>query len=184
MNFSERVKSALFSSNKIICSTQDEVRKVVDKIVKSNDWDVEVVCNFDNAGYLFEKKNYTDLSKLKLNTSKVKDMEYMFGNCISLKSIPQLDTSKVSRMPFMFYSCDSLKSIPQLDTSRVSIMYNMFQGCDLLTTIPKLNIAHAVTDSMFYRCESLKKLGYPIYDDKKMKEIISTTGIDGKPYKG
>ena len=92
----------------------------------------------------------------QLDTSKVTDMNNMFGNCSSLTTIPQLDTSKVTDMGYMFYSCPSLTSVPLFDTSKVTNMDSMFYYCTSLTIIPQLD-THSVTNmkEMFVSCKSL-----------------------------
>ena len=46
-----------------------------------------------------------------LNTTKVKDMSYLFAGCESLKSLDlsSFDTTNVNDMFFMFSGCSSLK---------------------------------------------------------------------------
>ena len=83
----------------------------------------------------------------------IMDASYMFYNCSSLISIPQLNTSNVTNMSYMFYNCSNLTTIPQLDTSKVTNMDNMFSGCSSLTTIPQLNISNVMNMSyMFFNC--------------------------------
>ena len=44
-------------------------------------------------------------------------MEYMFNECDSLISLPDIskwNTSNISNMEFMFYSCNSLISLPDI----------------------------------------------------------------------
>jgi surface protein len=194
-NFSERINrlfgSASKSANKIsdihkvtngkiICKSRKKVREVVDDIVKLNDYSVEVVCDFNNASSLFEFKDYKDLSKLKLNTSKVTNMDSMFDCCYNLKSIPQLDTSNVTNMHFMFNKCKSLISIPKLDTSKVTNMDFMFIGCKSLKSIPKLDTSNITKiRDPFSGCRTLDISDYPIDNPRKMIEILSTTGING-----
>ena len=63
-------------------------------------------------------------------TSKVKDMNYMFENCISLTQINLLDfdTQLVTTMEKMFYSCNKLSSLDlsSFDTESCSNFENMF----------------------------------------------------------
>ena len=82
------------------------------------------------------------------DTSNVTDMGYMFRNCTSLTTIPQLDTSNVTDMNYMFYSCTSLTTIPQLDTSKVINMSNTFYSCTSLTEINMINIGTSLNISL------------------------------------
>lgn len=108
-----------------------------------------------------------DLSLLKIDTSKVINMDYMFSNCNSLKKIPQLNTSSVTDMRYMFRGCKKLTSIPQLNTSNVIRMDNMFENCYCLTTIPQLDTSNVTNmENMFENCTSLTTI--PLLDTSKV----------------
>lgn len=111
--------------------------------------------------YLFRNYKGTSIDDLITynDTSNVTDMSYMFNDCYSLTTIPQLDTSNVTTMDYMFNNCHSLTTIPLLDTSKVTSLFAMFYNCKALTTIPALDTSK-VTDLsyMFYRCSSLKSI--------------------------
>ena len=70
-------------------------------------------------------------------TINVTDMSYMFSECYSLKSLPDIsnwDTTKVTNMSGMFYNCSSLESLPDIsnwNTTNVTNMYGMFFCCSL-----------------------------------------------------
>ena len=110
------------------------------------------------------------------DTSNVTKMSYMFSNCASLTSIPQLDTSKVTSMYRMFDNCSSLTSIPQLDTSKVTSMYYTFYSCASLTSIPQLDTSK-VTDmeGLFYYCTSLTSI--PQLDTNKVTDMRAMFGF-------
>jgi surface protein len=92
----------------------------------------------------------------QLDTSSVTDMSEMFDGCSSLIAIPQLDTSSVTNMSYMFAGCTSLTTIPQLDTSSVTSMSLMFSGCYSLTAIPQLDTSSVNSMTfMFISCFSL-----------------------------
>ena len=83
-------------------------------------------------------------------------MSYMFYQCTSLTTVPQLDTSNVTNMSYMFYQCSSLTTVSQLDTSSVTNMNHMFYSCFNLTTIPQLNTSNVRDFSaMFQDCREL-----------------------------
>ena len=105
-----------------------------------------------NIYFIPVKKDGTPL----LDTSKVTDMQWMFGGCTKLTTIPLLDTSKVTDMSYMFDGCTNLTTIPLLDTSNATNMHAMFANCSSLTTIPLLNTSKDIDMSqMFYNCTNL-----------------------------
>ena len=60
-------------------------------------------------------------------------VQYMFLDCSSLTSVPDMDTSQVTSMRAMFSSCSSLTYVPEMDTSQVTNMLYMFLSCSALT---------------------------------------------------
>ena len=99
------------------------------------------------------------------DTSNVTDMDYMFSDCNSLKSLDLSgwNTSNVTRMSSMFYNCSGLKSldVSRFDTSNVTSMGSMFDGCSGLASLDVSNFnTSKVTDtrSMFYGCSNLTSL--------------------------
>ena len=133
----------------------------------------------DNLGNAFENMlackymfyNCDSLTTIpQLDTSKVMNMDHMFLGCYSLTTIPQLDTSKVMNMRGMFYNCVSLTTIPQLDTSKVTNMDQMFYNCDSLTTIPQLDTSKVMNmNYMFYKCTTLTSI--PQLDTSKVMNM-------------
>jgi len=68
----------------------------------------------------------------------VKDMSYMFYECSSLSSLPDISkwntnkASRVTHMSYMFSGCLSLSSLPDIskwNTNKVTNMSDMFSGC-------------------------------------------------------
>ena len=99
------------------------------------------------------------------DTSKVTDMDYMFSDCNSLKSLDLSgwNTSNVTRMSGMFSNCRSLTSLDlsSFDTSNVTSMGSMFDGCSGLASLDVSNFnTSKVTDmsGMFYGCDGLTSL--------------------------
>lgn len=76
-----------------------------------------------------------DLSDL--DTSNVKNMHAMFGQCSSLTdlNLSNLDTSKVTDMSFMFAECIALENVDLsgFNTSNVENMKGMFINCEKLS---------------------------------------------------
>ena len=93
------------------------------------------------------------------DTANVTSMNGMFGNCSSLKTVPQLYTSKVTDMSFMFFGSKKLKTVPQFDTSNVTNMGDMFGSCGYLETVPQFDTSNVTNmDGMFYRCDYIKQI--------------------------
>ena len=111
----------------------------------------------DVRGYEYLFYNCYSLTTVpQLDTSNATDTRGMFSRCTSLTTVPQLDTSKVTNMFSMFEQCTSLTTIPQLDTSKVTDMSNMFNYCTSLTTVPQLDTRKVTNmNNMFQSCKSL-----------------------------
>ena len=119
-----------------------------------------------NIYFIPVKKDGTPL----LDTSKVTDMQWMFGGCTKLTTIPLLDTSKVTDMSYMFDGCTNLTTIPLLDTSNATNMHAMFANCSSLTTIPLLNTSKDIDMSqMFYNCTNLTTI--PLLNTSKVTDM-------------
>ena len=109
--------------------------KIKEKIIELNEY-YEINEN--------EKKNeYLDILLIGINN--VKDMSYMFYNCSSLSSLPDIskwNTSNVNNMSSMFYNCSSLSSLPDIskwNISNVNNMSYMFSRCSSLLSIPEIS---------------------------------------------
>ena len=93
--------------------------------------------------------------------SNITDMSFMFTNCKSLTTIPELNTSNVYYMNSMFGNCKLLGIIPELNTSNIKDMSFMFTNCKSLTTIPYLDISRVIEmKHIFYGCISLEHCFY------------------------
>ncbi len=107
----------------------------------------------------------TNITLRNFDTSKVTDMNFMFGNCTSLT---QLDLSnfymsEVTSVACMFQNCNSLISLnlSNFDTSSVKNMVSMFGYCSSLTILNLSNFdtsSVARMNSMFYNCSALTEL--------------------------
>lgn len=106
------------------------------------------------------------------DTSNATNMGYMFQSCSKLIAIPALNTSKVTNMEYMFNGCFVLTTIPFLNTSNVTTMNYMFQTCNKLLTIPELDFSNVTyMNYLFYGCTSLKEL--PNINCKKITTFTS-----------
>jgi lipoprotein len=85
----------------------------------------------------------------------------MFRNCNSLTSLDlsKWNTSKLKDMPYMFLGCNLLTYIDlsEWDTSKVTNIYSAFNGCSSLTTITGVIDLKNCTDysDMFLGCNNL-----------------------------
>ena len=109
------------------------------------------------------KENIKSITKMQLDTSKVTDMRWMFGDCSSLTSLDlsNFNTSKVTEMYGMFNGCSSLTTLDlsNFNTSKVTGMLQMFNGCSSLTTLDLSNWNTSKVNEMlwmFDKCVSLK----------------------------
>ena len=125
----------------------------------------------DVRGYKYLFYNCYSLTTVpQLDTSNATDTRGMFSRCTSLTTVPQLDTSKDTNMFCMFEQCTSLITIPQLDTSKVTNMSMMFYNCNSLTTIPQLDTSNVTdTSNMFNYCTSLTTI--PQLDTSKVTNM-------------
>ena len=100
-----------------------------------------------------------------LNTSEVTVMNFMFSECMRLKSLDlsHFNTSRVTNMQYMFYGCDSLASIDlsSFETLNVNRMAGMFYNCRSLMSLDLSGFnTSEVTDmqSMFQDCSNLRTI--------------------------
>ena len=100
-------------------------------------------------------------NKTDVNLSE-KCYEYMFCECTSLTTAPELPATTLQPYcyAFMFYGCTSLTTAPELPAEQLaSFCYDsMFYGCTSLTTAPKLpakQLASFCYEYMFSGCTSL-----------------------------
>ena len=99
--------------------------------------------NFDTSKVTNMNSMFGNDTKLKkvdvsnFDTSKVTDMRYMFGNTKSLKEldVSSFNTSNVTDMSNMFYLCYKLYNLDLngFDMSKVTKMTEMFKGASLVT---------------------------------------------------
>ena len=85
-----------------------------------------------------KKYNYKDTISFRLKgINNITDMSYMFSECNSFYSLPdisKLNISKVTNISNLFYGCRRIQSLPDIskwDTSNVNNMSYIFCGCIL-----------------------------------------------------
>jgi len=156
----------------IIYDIYEEKIKIFDnEFVKNN----RNICRMiiDNKEYEITKEYFVktyNKNKLKITLkgiNNVTNMSYMFYECSSLSSLPDIskwNTNNVIDMSYMFSGCTSLSSLPDIskwNTNNVTNMKCMFSGCTLssLPTISKWNTNNVIDMSyMFSGCSSLSFL--------------------------
>ena len=114
--------------------------------------------------WFFSCSNLTTIEGIEyLNTAKVTNMNYMFDNCESLKSLDltKFNTENVTSMKFMFEAYTTLTSldVSNFNTAKVTEINYMFSNCSALTTIYASDnfVTDQVTygNNMFNGCEKL-----------------------------
>lgn len=112
--------------------------------------------------------NLTSIEGIEnLNTSNVKYMNEMFGQCSNLETLDlsHFNTEKVGNMSNMFNGCTKLRdlNISSFNTENVTNMYGVFYGC---SSLDSLDLSHFNTRNvrkdgmnyMFNGCSSLSSL--------------------------
>lgn len=112
--------------------------------------------------------NLTSIEGIEnLNTSNVKYMNEMFGQCSNLETLDlsHFNTEKVGNMSNMFNGCTKLRDLnsSSFNTENVTNMYGMFYGCSSLETLDlsHFNTRYVRKDGMNYMfngCSSLSSL--------------------------
>ena len=96
---------------------------------------------------------------------------------VTINNINYLNTSRVTQMNYMFYNCKSLKTLDlhNWDTSVVEATNSMFANCRQLTSIIGLENfkVEKVTEMsyMFYNCKSLKTLDLNNWNTSNVKDM-------------
>ncbi len=113
-----------------------------------------------------------------LDSSKTKNLSYMFFNCKSLASvdISSLVSSHVGDFSYMFANCSSLTEldVSTLDTSSATNMGYMFAGCSGLTSldVSKFDTSDVTTMiGTFYGCSGLTSLDVSKFDTSNVTTI-------------
>lgn len=112
--------------------------------------------------------NLTSIEGIEnLNTSNVKYMNEMFGQCSNLETLDlsHFNTEKVENMSNMFNGCTKLHdlNISSFNTENVTNMNGMFDGC---SSLESLDLSHFNTENVLYTglnymfngCSSLSSL--------------------------
>ena len=102
-------------------------------------------CEIDNNYFTIYFEELSDISGLlNVNSSKLKNIDYMFYKCFQLSnfySISSWDVSNVTSMKDTFYACimNSLSFASNWNTSNVKNMYGTFESCYNVTDLTPLS---------------------------------------------
>ena len=126
--------------------------------------------------------NLTSIEGIEnLNTSKVKYMNEMFGQCSNLDTLDlsHFNTEKVENMSNMFNGCTKLHdlNISSFNTENVTNMYGMFYGCSSLETLDlsHFNTRNVRKDGLYYMfngCSSLSSLDVSNFTTDKPSMLL------------
>ena len=117
-----------------------------------------------------------------LNLSSAENVNYMFYNCLKLKSIigiETLDISHLKSMNCMFASCKSLTSLDlsRWDTKSVQSMVGVFNNCSSLLSvkIESWDVSNVVDlADLFSGCSSITELDLSSWDTSKLTKLNGT----------
>ena len=125
------------------------------------------ISSVESLSYMFYKINslvsisFTE----KFNTTKIKNMNYLFSFCSSMTNINlnQFDTRNVLDMSYMFSGCPLITNldVSNFMTKNVVNMNSMFLGCSLLTSIDlsNFNTQNVMNmENMFYGYSNLNDI--------------------------
>ena len=118
----------------------------------------------DNVAKMYAKAQivYNDMTPLAASNNNKRaglSSDIVLVPCKS-DGTPLLDTSNVTNMNQMFFECTSLKSIPLLDTSNVTAMNYMFRSCTSLSNESLNNVLAMCTNATSYTgTKTLKYIG-------------------------
>lgn len=111
--------------------------------------------------------NLTSIEGIEnLNTSNVKYMNEMFGQCSNLETLDlsHFNTENVGNMSNMFNGCTKLHdlNISSFNTENVTNMYGMFYGCSSLDSLDlsHFNTRYVRKDGMNYMFNGCSSLSY------------------------
>ncbi len=111
--------------------------------------------------------NLTSIEGIEnLNTSNVKYMNEMFGQCSNLETLDlsHFNTENVVNMSNMFNGCTKLHdlNISSFNTENVTNMYGMFYGCSSLDSLDlsHFNTRYVRNDQMNYMFNGCSSLSY------------------------
>ena len=134
-------------------------------IINKDKYDISSFIKYDE--YRINKNNGL-LTIILTGINSIIDASYMFYNCTSLNSLPDIskwNTINVNNMSYMFCGCSSLNSLPDIskwNTINVNNMSYMFCGCSSLNSLPDISKWNTINvnnmSNIFRGCSSLQYL--------------------------
>ena len=168
----------------------NDLRIFGDNFVKTNRGKCFVQFKGDNRQlstyFLFEKDRNKEFIEIKLfGINNLTDISYMFYNCVSLYSIPDIsnfDTSKIRNMSYLFYNCKNLRDVSGISnwrTNKVGNISFMFCKCENLVNFPDISKWNTINvskmASIFLDCIHLEKL--PDISNWNTKNVTTFYGL-------
>ena len=157
-----------------INKNETKIRIFGEDFVKYNKHKCNFICEdkkyeLDEFYNLLNFKKNKDILEIELiGINNITDMSYMFSDCSSLISLPDIskwNTNNVTDMNSIFKNCLLLSYLPDIskwNTNNVTSISRMFCGCSSLLSLPdisKWNINNVTNmNSIFYGCSLLKYL--------------------------
>lgn len=111
--------------------------------------------------YMFQQcVALTDASKVKTDTATT--AEGMFLSCYSLESLPQLNLQNCTNIGSFITECYSLESLDLINTNKVTTLVDMCLSCINIKEVKTLDLSSCSTSSFnygtFYDCHMLQRV--------------------------
>ena len=177
----------IYKNNNIKGKSKQKIQlfgqKFVDKnknkcslLINDKKYELMEVYNLDKS----EEKKFLIIKLIEIKPTI--DFSYMFYNCESLISIPDIsnwNTNNIINLNYMFYNCRSLKSLPDIskwNTNKVIDISYMFFNCSSLQNLPdisKWNINNVKNKECIFSCvnEQVKLKNYELLKSFYNNEI-------------
>lgn len=156
-------------------------------LIKRLNVNVQPLLKTSINGISFGYSTFTKIPDGLVDWNYVKDMSYMFYNCLNLNDISNIDTSNVTNMVYAFYGTP-LVYFPPLNTSKVTNMSHLFENCSKLEEVGPMDTSNVKDmNNMFINFSSiypLRKL--PEFDCSSLTNISNMFAYSGysdkRPY--
>ena len=146
-----------------------------DIFINNNIYKCKIIYNnkeYDLTKYIDDidkEYNSNDIVIIKLKGyNNITDMSFMFNNCTTFFSLPDLskwNTSNVYNMCYMFNECKTLPLLPDISNwniSNVISIESLFRSCDSLSSLPDISKWDTTNvksmGALFAICKSLSSL--------------------------
>ena len=131
------------------------------------------------AGYDGNTMSLVEIKGLEnFDTRQVKDMSYMFYNCVNLTEInvSSFDTSNVELIEAMFRNCSVVKTLDvgHFSLSKVTSILSIFENCKKIVSLDtsKWDLSNVTRASYVFKdCYSLRNIDVSNWDLGKVTEI-------------